>query len=215
MKKLNILLLITGLFILQSCDKVALPEIGGTKVQEMCGEWYLRLLDATDSTQLVAYSLATTSNTAADVADKMWLNDGGHFFGFQSKMDVNISEFTFKSQDIENINYSGPPVAVPTAKPVVKLNVEKSFLSADPLKMTITGGKISKGSYTAPSKAKTDYFDSRITGIYEKYIYFAEKYTIVGTDTSVVWKLKSKELENDGPYILAGYRRTGFLEDEH
>jgi Lipid-binding putative hydrolase len=214
MKKLNILILISGLFILQSCDKVALPEIGGTKVQEMCGEWYLRLLKATDSTQLVPYSLATTSNTAADVADKMWLNDGGHFFTFQSKMDVDISALTFKSQDIDNINYSGPPTA-PPAKPIVKLNVEKSNTSADPIKMTITGGKISKGSYTAPSKAKTDYFDSRITGIYETYTYFAEKYTIVGTDTSVVWKLKTKELESDGPYILAGYRRTGFLEDEH
>jgi len=201
-------------FFVSSCDLTENPAVEGTNTEAMSGEWYLQLMDAADSTLYVDYTLATTSNTAANVADKMWMNDGAHIFDFQSVINTNQSSLTFNALNANNLHFSEAHTK-PAGKPVVALGATKTVLSATPEKMTIEGGSISKNSFTAPSKTKTDFLQCRITGIYKAFTYTAETYTINGTDTIVNWNQTGVSESADGPYILAGYKRTGFLEDEH
>jgi len=79
----NIKIVFCSLFIvafLSSCDLTDNPAIEGSNTEAMAGEWYLQLMDAVDSTLYVDYSLATTSNTAANVADKLCNNQCTHIF---------------------------------------------------------------------------------------------------------------------------------------
>lgn len=128
---------------LSSCDLTDNPAIEGSNTEAMAGEWYLQLMDAVDSTLYVDYSLATTSNTAANVADKMWFNDGAHIFDYQCLINTNQAALTFSATAADNLNFSSTHNP-PAAKPVVALGTTKSVLSATPEKMTIEGGSISK-----------------------------------------------------------------------
>ncbi|MBK6546755.1 MAG: hypothetical protein IPO78_08955 [Saprospiraceae bacterium] len=197
----------------QSCDLTDEPAITGTAVQSMAGEWFLQLADATDGTLYVDYSMCTTSNTAANTADKMWFFDHDHFFSTQNKLSVNINDLSFSSDD-DNLLYDATHKA-PTGKPVVAIGTVKTVLSATPAKIKITNGKILKNAARPPSKTTTDSLYMLMTGVYSQFNYMADTYQINGVDTTVVWKLVSTLTADDGPYAISGYRRTGFLEDEH
>ncbi len=213
MKKINFLLLIISLIVLNSCDLTTDPDVGGTNVQEMSGEWFLQLKDSATKDVYVDYSLNTTSNDASNSSDKFWLIDHGSFWGFQSKMNANVQNFTFDANNSANILYTNPPAV--GARPIVALGTIKKVQSSSPYKMIVSNGKISKGTFVAPSKTNTDFLSCLATGIYKKFTYVAESYSIVNGDTSMVWKITEEADEVDGPYLIEGYRRTGFLEDEH
>lgn len=206
--------LLAILLIFQSCDLTDDPAITGTQVQKMAGEWFLQLRDAVDNTLYVDYNMVTTSNTAANTADKMWFLDHDHFFGTQNKMTVNITNLTFTADDA-NILFDGTHTK-PAGKPVVSLGTIKTANSAVPSRIKIADGKILQNAARPPSGTQTDSMYMLMTGVYATYEYRAESYTINGTDTTVVWQLINSPGESeDGPYKLSGYRRTGFLEDEH
>jgi hypothetical protein len=213
MKQLKYLLL--GLIvIIQSCDLTDDPEITGTPVQSMAGEWYLQLYDLADGTLYVDYSLCTTSNTSANVSDKMWFLDHDHFWSMQTLMNVNTANQTFSGDNV-NIFFDGAHTT-PAGKPVVALGTVKNANSAVPARIRITDGKILENAAHVPSRTEADSMYCQMTGVYQVYRYIADSYTINGTDTVVVWRLAdSAGTSDDGPYGIAGYRRTGFLEDEH
>ncbi len=215
MKNIKIVLfslLLTSLF--SSCDLTDNPAIEGSNTEAMAGEWYLQLMDAVDSTLYVDYSLATTSNTAANIGDKMWINwlHIDPTIDFQSIINTNQTSLTFSSINANNLLFSETP---PAGKPVVAIGTTDTISPKIPALVTIEGGAITKNSYTPPSKTKTDFLQCRITWLYKSFNYVADSYTINGVDTTVVWKLTGTSESADGPYIMAGYKRTGFLEDEH
>lgn len=199
-----------------SCDLTEDPVVGGTNTQEMAGEWYLQLLNPVDSSILVDYSLATTSNTSANVASSMWITDAAHFWDFQCKMNTNQQNLSFNADKVDNLLYD-PSHKAPAAnvKPAPPIGEIKTVLSTTPRLMSITNGKISQDSYTPPSKTKTDYLSCLMSGWYRGFNYVVDSYVVTGVDTSVVWKLKDESDVEDGPYLITGYKRTGFLEDEH
>ncbi|HMS29541.1 MAG TPA: lipid-binding protein [Saprospiraceae bacterium] len=216
-----ILLLFITLFA-TSCDLTSDPSVGETNTAKFAGEWYLQLMDATDSTVYINYSLATTSNTASNVGDKIWFNDGEHFWNFQCIVNVNQDNLTFNVDSSINIFYEDPKT--PASKPVVDIGTLKIVQSGAPERMKIENGKISKGTFTPPSKTNTDFMSCLMTGIYKDFSFVAESYDIkdidpdtavVKLDTNVIWKFVNKKDNFDGPYIISGYKRTGFLEDEH
>jgi hypothetical protein len=212
-------LIYTGMFFLAlclfSCDAGNEPGIEGTATQKMSGEWFLQLADDANEV-IVSYNLFTTSNTAANVATEMWFIDHD-VFGAQSKLTVDPATLTFTATNTPNLDYADP--VVPAGKPVVALGATKKVLSASPQTMTIADGKVLKDSFIAPSKTRTDSMYLQITGNYVANTYQASEYkitTVAGkADTVVVWKMTGTAVEPDGPYILRGYRRTGFREDEH
>jgi len=148
-------------FGLLSCDAGGEPDIEGTKLQAMAGEWWINLLvDGEDQGQ--GFNLVTTSNTAAN-NDTDLLFDDHEFWPAKVVAKVNLGSMTFN--------------ATP--------NLPNQY---DPdIKVSIIEGKILKGAATTPGGNKTD-------SIYVKF-----------------------EFSNDAgtQYEYAGYRRTGFREDEH
>lgn len=91
--------LLTALFIgfISSCQED--PEIGGTAVQPLAGDWFVQAKDANGNV-LVDYSAITTYNTAANSATEMWFDD--HFWGTKFKVPVNASALTFAGTAMQN-----------------------------------------------------------------------------------------------------------------
>lgn len=112
MKNIKIVfsLLMTSLF--SSCDLTDNPAIEGSNTEAMAGEWFLQLMDAVDSTLYVDYTLATTSNTAANIGDKMWINwlHIDPTIDFQSIINTNQTSLTFSSINANNLLFSETPL---------------------------------------------------------------------------------------------------------
>lgn len=103
MKKIFLLTVLAGLF-MTSCEK---EEVGGTATQSLAGEWlctvYYQDVDpATGNPVWVDYRTADilTYNTSANVADEMWIDDQGLFWGTLCKIDCNADKKTFGTQDV-------------------------------------------------------------------------------------------------------------------
>ncbi|MGX5856946.1 lipid-binding protein [Dyadobacter jiangsuensis] len=159
--------LILLVFALVSCDLGSEPTIEGTKLQAMCGEWYIGVFANGEDIGGGGRFLITTSNTAAN-----------------NETDLIINDHELLTPDAD-------PVAV-----VAKVNLPAmTFDKADKLPnmeagkaaISIIEGKILKGAATSTGGNKTD-------SIYVKFTF--------ANDPATEW-------------IYAGYRRTGFLEDEH
>lgn len=162
--KYSLILLVFGLL---SCDLGSEPAIEGTKLQAMCGEWYIGVFANGEDIGNGGRFLITTSNTAAN-----------------NETDLIINDHELLTPDAD-------PVAV-----VAKVNLPAmTFDKADKLPnmeagkaaISIIEGKILKGAATSTGGNKTD-------SIYVKFTF--------ENDPATEW-------------IYAGYRRTGFLEDEH
>jgi len=147
--------------VLSSCDLTETPAIEGTKLEEMCGEWWFRISSGGD---LVAtnYFLLTTSNTSANTNVDLLLDDH-ETWPCKVKCKVDLSTLAFVKEDnISNYYSSNIGVSIKDGKILKKA-------------ATTTGGNVSDSIYI-----KFEFADDP------------------GTE-----------------YIYAGYKRTGFLEDEH
>ena len=146
---------------ISSCDLTETPEIEGTKLEEMCGEWWFRISSGGD---LVApnYFLLTTSNTAANTTVDLLLDDH-ETWPCKIKCKVDLSTLTFVPQN----------------------NISNYY--ADNIGVNIKGGIILKKAATTTGGNVSD-------SIYIQFEFADDP----GTE-----------------YIYAGYKRTGFLEDEH
>ena len=97
--------LLLSLFIvgMASCAK---EEIGGTAVQDMCGEWYV-MVDGVDANGNVTmedpfgmgYFPIYTYNTNSNVATEMYVDDQGAFWDFRVKVNVDYAGKTFSATD--------------------------------------------------------------------------------------------------------------------
>lgn len=153
----NIIYIICLSFLaLTACQKD--NEIGGTAVQEMAGEWFVKVNGGG------GYYHFSTYNTAENSLSQMWLDDMETFWEFKGKVNVDLNGLSFSGNNIQNTYYNS--------------------------KFSVIEGKILKNAAKdLPSKTTTD------------SIYFKVKFS-----------------DDDDPetvYTFSGYRRTGFLEDEH
>ncbi|MDA0199923.1 MAG: hypothetical protein OT643_14265 [Bacteroidetes bacterium] len=211
MKKSILIVLSLIIFSLTSCDLTTEPEITGTNTQAMAGEWVLDLFDEA-GTHLAGQGLMTTTNTAANTASEMWLIDHD-FFGMQFKASTDQNAKTMSSSKAANIEFA--PGDAPDPSVVLPLGETTESVSAVPEFVTISGGILS-GAAHPPSGTTTDSMRFTITAIYRSEIYTASSYDISAEtgDTTVVWGITSSSELPDGPYVIQGHRRTGFLEDE-
>lgn len=101
-KYLACALLVAGL---SSCEK---EEIGGMKVKDMAGEWYVGV-DYVDEDMNVLGSYGFgyhiyTFNTAADLATEMYVadNDPNYgFYGFKIVVNVDLGSMTFSTNGVD------------------------------------------------------------------------------------------------------------------
>ena len=86
---------------ISSCAK---EEIGGTAVQDMCGEWYVTVdgVDASGNVVMedpfgMGYFPIYTYNTNANRDDEMYIDDQGYFWEFRVIANVNYAAKTFSA----------------------------------------------------------------------------------------------------------------------
>lgn len=122
MKKiLNTLLIACTLIGFASCSK---EPIGGTEVQDMCGEWIV-MVDAVDANGNVVYEdpygvgmfPLYTYNTNANLPTEMYVDDDGYFWDFRVIVDVNYAAKTFQVFEAED-DYNGISVDIVDGKVV-------------------------------------------------------------------------------------------------
>ncbi|MFV0530976.1 MAG: lipid-binding protein [Flavobacteriales bacterium] len=145
-----------------SCDKGGDPDPGGTAVEQMAGDWYVKyLVNGVDVGN--GYNLLSTYNTSANVSTEMWVdNHNLSLSPLKVKANSNIGNLTFSGTDLENI---------------AGIN----------LTTTIHEGKVLKNVATTSGGNTSD------------SIYF-----------------QFESITNPGViYVVGGYKRTGFAEDEH
>ena len=114
---------------LTSCEK---DDMGGTATESMAGEWYVTV-DAADESGNVPEGYEDffgvgrvnmiTSNTAANVATELMVDDLGNFWTFRVKTTADPNGMTFATNTTENNNLNG-----------------------DDINVVISGGKILKGA---------------------------------------------------------------------
>jgi hypothetical protein len=116
---------------LASCQKDV--NAGGTQVQSLAGEWWVKFDGGSH------YYLVSTYNTAANLPTEMWIDDGNNAYSFwdiKGKVSVNAVNKTFSGTNIVNQYYDS--------------------------QFTITNGKVLTNAATSPgTKTKTDsiYFE--------------------------------------------------------
>ncbi|SDP80153.1 Lipid-binding putative hydrolase [Mucilaginibacter sp. OK268] len=131
MKKINTIVytLLTFLVAVSftSCQKD--EKIGGTAVQSLAGEYWVKVDDGTGPT--ATYSKISLYNTSSNRADSVWIDDSQTYYGLKAKIHADVPSLTFSATNATE-TYNG-------------------------VKVTILGGKILKKAATAPgSKLKTD-----------------------------------------------------------
>ncbi|MBB5395285.1 lipid-binding protein [Mucilaginibacter sp. AK015] len=125
-----------------SCQKDEV--IGGTAVQNLSGEFWVKLDNGADPTGTFddSYYTLSTYNTASNKADSLWIDDdydspaGKPFWAIKGKIGADVKNLAFSGKDAANQIYES--------------------------KFTISNGKILRGAATAPgTKLKTDsiYFE--------------------------------------------------------
>lgn len=90
------LVALVGAFTFVSCDPETDEKAGGTAVEKMAGRWVVTVDAVDEDGNVIDENLLgkkidlNTYNTAANDADKMWLDDAA-FYGV--KMKVNITDY--------------------------------------------------------------------------------------------------------------------------
>ncbi len=138
MKKYSILLLsIAAVLFLAGCQEDIEP--GGTAVEQLAGDWYVKG-DAIDESGNVVFEDADlfgvgrfhliTYNTTSNSPSELYINDEGTFWDFIVKINADINALTFQGNDVQNESYD--------------------------CKVNISNGKILLGATKTPSGSPAD-----------------------------------------------------------
>jgi hypothetical protein len=84
------------------------PDPGGTKVQDLAGEWWVKYEVETSpgvyEDILGGYYKMMTYNTASDT-EEIWVDDLEHFWEYKVKVPVNLTSKTFAVTGAANASY--------------------------------------------------------------------------------------------------------------
>lgn len=165
MKYINIykaIFFVLTLSLFVSCDEGGEPDAGGTNVQDIAGDWWaIALWDDGTPAYGGDFVQFSTYNTAAN-DNTFWLDDHDNWLELKAKVTLNADRLTFQSEPNTPELYTDETV-------------------------TITNGRITRGTYTTHSNTKVD------------QIFF---------DAEFSW-------DPGTIYSYEGHWRTGFLEDEN
>jgi hypothetical protein len=111
---------ILGLFVIgmSSCKKDEV--IGGTAVQDMSGDWWVKFEIVNASTGVVDqpfgnYYPLSTYNTSDNSPSLMWIDDHNSYYGLKAKVNVDYTNKTFTATDADELYY-GVTVVVKDGK---------------------------------------------------------------------------------------------------
>lgn len=168
-----------------------------------------------DGTEIQIY------NTAANVANEIWLDDMKALFPLKSKFFLEGTPAGFSSAQLayeqltDNLYSYELPGDTPEADGE-SVTEERYYLRA-----AIYDRKITKGGYTTKGGNLTDAISFKIkiysgTATFTSYI-LPESEWASPTTPEYAWKQESVQYdpELDETYLVEGYRYTGFDEDEY
>lgn len=155
----GILIGLLSLTIFGSCDLGQEPPIGGTELEKMSGEWWVKIY--LEGEEVLGYTLLSTYNTAANNDVDLFIDDH-EVWPCKVTAKANLLNFSFSGNGLNN------------------------YYSED-IKVDILEGKILAGAATSTGGNASD---------------------------SLYVRFKFSD-DADHEYVYAGYKRTGFLEDEH
>ena len=172
----SIFALMAMLVAFTSCEK---DEVENTATVEAAGEWHVTFAALDENGNVYdddwfgdgVYNI-TTSNTAANVPNKMYIVDNvNSFVPYQVEVDLDLNNLTFKTTNADNLYGPG--------------NYEPIFEEDTPFgdKITITDGKIIKNGYVKPNGIKVDYIEFYISfsdDIIPEMMDIANKYKVSG-----------------------------------
>ncbi|MDD4592268.1 MAG: lipid-binding protein [Parabacteroides sp.] len=221
MKKIFYFLSIFAALILSSCMEDI--DSWNSETLDYAGRYVFKLMSENMQETYIEYGSSEIQiyNTAQNVANEIWLDDGGAAFPMKSKFLLTGDASSFKSttedfaQLFNNIlSIDDLPTPSPTAAGQTVEEEEKSYIRA-----TILDGKILPKQATSIGGNKSDSLYLKIklysgTAIYESY----EKPVSLRKDPAVAefaWKFKSAthDSSKDATYVIGGYRYTGMPED--
>lgn len=109
MKFKNILFLVFALSIFASCDpndtlddpKIEILPVG----KVLPGEWYVNYTNKATGAISKSNSDLTTSNTAENTADEMWIDDHKDFWGLKAKVNCDPLTNTFSIEQGDELYY--------------------------------------------------------------------------------------------------------------
>ncbi|MEG1564034.1 MAG: lipid-binding protein, partial [Bacteroides sp.] len=107
MKKYLIVLMAVLSFSFIGCEDT---EPGGTSVEKMAGDWWVTahaMVNGVDKGDVgVGHFMMRTFNTAANTSAEMWIEDGGEFWNYKLKTNVEYTNRSFSTPDfVTNVAY--------------------------------------------------------------------------------------------------------------
>ena len=87
--------------VITSCDKKEDYEQINSKVVDAAGEWWIKFSKTDYET---GWLKVLTFNTAADVANEMWISDKGNWKDIKFKCPVDVSSLTFSGSNLDDVN---------------------------------------------------------------------------------------------------------------
>ncbi|MBP6410724.1 MAG: hypothetical protein KA313_06460 [Pseudarcicella sp.] len=213
MKKYKYIILAFLSITVFSCDMGGEPEIGGTGVKELSGEWWVEKYDINGEFK-GGYDLITTSSTAKNSASELLFYDQGHFGGINVKLNSDLTNFTFSGTNVLN-QYVREKILNPRV-PLGTIDSTSKGRSISSYDLKIYKNKIKTLSNVISDSISIKVETAKIeVDFYKASSYNIEKLKNGKLDTTVNWTLQETKKQEKSPFYLRGYKRTGFLEDEH
>ena len=207
---------------LVSCDDTELDD-WDSAVLDYSGT-YLYQVSEPDGTLVADYDNEQKLefyNTAADVANELWIDDHDKVFELRSKFFFDGDAGSFKSKSIAfaDLTDNEKAIVVPDNKPL-KLDT-LTVVPRDYIRAAIVEGKIIKNGATTLGKNITD-------SLYLSIVLYSGNVTFKSEEVPVEYRSNPDKEEfkwvldavaydatADESYIISGHRYTGFTEDDY
>jgi hypothetical protein len=191
MKKLRNILLMMAVAAAAGCENYSDTEVGYSTIFPLSGEWRVRVKNV-QTNALLTQTMYTfgTYNTADNSSDIMWLRTTSSMAGgvgaLRGKVSCNVGALTFSVEASDNNNLA--PVQM------YYLIVGGDTISTHTINNTfsVSDGKVERNAIDMPSGVSADKISFRLT---------------VRRDTTDRGTF-------EGTYLMEGYRRTFWGEDE-
>lgn len=170
MKHAKYLLLTLAVALLTACEK---DDIGGTATEALAGDWYVLVSAVDDDGNTVyeddelfgiGYSHLLTYNTAANVADEMFVDDLGNFWEYKVRVTSDQSALTFSTNgSVANEAYDGCDVVIEDGKVLYGAATTPSGAAADSIVFYVSFSDDDYPDYYGYAKYKVSGY--RYTGL--------------------------------------------------
>lgn len=170
MKNAKYILLALATVMLSACEK---DDIGGTATEALAGDWYVIVTCVDDEGNTIyededffglGYTHLLTYNTAANVADEMFVDDQGNFWEYKVRVVADQKALTFSTDgSVANEAYDNCDVVIEDGQVIYGAATTPSGAAADSIVFYVSFSDDPYPDYYGYSKYKISGY--RYTGL--------------------------------------------------